>query len=141
MDSPLREIFRFCFDIITDPLSLPVNPLTEFIFLALISQLAYEWAYGFVGDLYHANIISGRSVGSFLHWLFRYICYVVVWAIINTAIYVYQFITEHWIILLAYLGSILMLIASIVVISHLVSQRRQRVFIQMNTSKDIANNI
>ena len=131
----MREIFRFCFDIITDPLSLPVNPLTEFIILAFISQLAYEWAFGFVGDLYHANIISGRSVGSFLHWLFRYISYVVVWAITNAAIYVYQFITEHWLILLACLGGIVMLIASLFVISHLVSQKRQKASLQINTSK------
>ena len=128
MDCPLREIFRFCFDIITDPLSLPVNPLTEFIILALISQLAYEWAFGFIGDLYHANIISGRSVGSFLHWFFRYISYVIVWAIVNTAIYVYQFITEHWVILLAVLCGILLLIACFLLIYHLLLRKREEVF-------------
>ena len=119
----MREIFRFCFDIITDPLSLPVNPLTEFIILALISQLAYEWAYGFVGDLYHTNIISGRSAGSFLHWFFRYISYVVVWAIVNTAINVYQFITEHMLILLACLGGISVLIVCLGVIFHLSTRK------------------
>lgn len=106
----MSEIFQFCFSILTDQLSLPLNPLIEFIFLALISQLAYKWTFSFIGELYHAGIISGRLAGSFLHWFFRLICFIAIWVITYFGIIIGRFIGKHWLYIIIGIGITLFLI-------------------------------
>ena len=65
----MRDIFRFCFEQITDPLTLPLNPFWEWIILTFLHEVVYRIAFDKVGVLYRAGIISGRLAGSFLHWL------------------------------------------------------------------------
>lgn len=40
----LTDIFRFIFDMATDPLSLPINPLYEWAILGVIGIFAYHAA-------------------------------------------------------------------------------------------------
>ena len=88
-------MFRFIFDLITEPLRLPLERYEEYIILALIGAVVFHIAYDKVGILYHSRIISGRISGSFLHWVFRALCFVIIWAIVYGVILVEKWIMEN----------------------------------------------
>lgn len=96
----MRELFSFCFELLTDPLSLPLDPITEFVILIVLNWLAYKVAFRTVGDMYDGGIISGGAVGSFFHWVLRLSIFVVVWATTNGVIFVGRFVAQHWLIIL-----------------------------------------
>lgn len=52
-------MFKFVFDLATEPLGLPVEWYYEWIILLVIGEIAYQIAYDKVGTLYHGDFISG----------------------------------------------------------------------------------
>ena len=74
-------MYKFLFELATDPLGLPIEWYYEYLILVVINWLAYKLAYSKVGDLYNGVFISGRGTGSFLHWLIRFVFFVVIWAV------------------------------------------------------------
>lgn len=64
-------MFKFIFDLITEPLGLPIEWYYEWIILLVIGEMAYRVAYNKVGVLYQSGSISGKSAGSFFHWIIR----------------------------------------------------------------------
>ena len=88
-------MFRFIFDLITEPLGLPLEWYEEWIILAIIEAAAFYIAYDKVGILYHTRIISGRISGSFMHWVIRTFCFVVIWAIAYGVILIEKWIMEN----------------------------------------------
>jgi len=102
----MSVIFKFMFERATDPLGLPINALYEYIILAVIGAVAYGIAYSKVGDMYHRGLISGRTEGSFFHWLIRLFLFVGLWLLAYGAIQGYYFITANWQIVLMVAGSV-----------------------------------
>ena len=88
-------MFKFIFDLVTEPLGLPIEWYYEWIILGIIEYIAYLIAYGEVGSLYHGGIISGRAVGSFFHWVIRSFYFVIMWAIAYSIIWVGKFVISH----------------------------------------------
>lgn len=74
-------MFRFIFDLATEPLGLPIDWYYEWIILGVIGYIAYLIAYDKVGSLYHGDFISGRAAGSFFsldysnYLFYRYVGY------------------------------------------------------------------
>lgn len=101
----MSAIFKFLFERATDPLGLPINALYEYIILAVIDAIAYGIAYSKVDDMYHGGLISGRTEGSFFHWLIRFILFVGLWLLTYGAIQGYFFVTANWQIILMIAGS------------------------------------
>ena len=102
----MNIILKFVFERITDPLGLPINPIYEYIILAVIGAVAYGLAYRKIGDMYHSGIIGGRTEGSFFHWLIRGFLFVGLWLLVYGAIQGYYFVTANWQIILMVAGSI-----------------------------------
>ena len=102
----MSAIFKFLFERATDPLGLPINAFYEYIILAVIGAVAYGIAYSKVGDMYHGSLISGRTEGSFFHWLIRLILFVGLWLLASGAIQGYYFVTANWQIILMIAGSV-----------------------------------
>lgn len=102
----MSAIFKFLFERATDPLGLPINAFYEYIVLAVIDAIAYGIAYSKVGDMYHGGLISGRTEGSFFHWVIRLILFVGLWLLTYGAIQGYYFVTANWQICLAIAGCI-----------------------------------
>ena len=102
----MSAIFKFMFERATDPLGLPINPIYEYVILAVIGLVAYGLAYRKVGDMYHGGLISGRTEGSFFHWLIRLILFVGLWLLTYGAIQGYYFMTANWQIVLMIAGSV-----------------------------------
>ena len=111
----MREIFSFIFDRLTDPLSLPIHPLWEYLILLIIGGIAYAVAYSIVGDMYSSGSISGGCLGCLFHWIIRLLLFVVIWAVTYGAIVVVQWITAHWVIVVSVLGA-LILVAGVVAV-------------------------
>lgn len=102
----MSAIFKFLFERATDPLGLPINAFYEYIILAVIGAVAYGIAYSKVGDMYHGSLISGRTEGSFFHWLIRLVLFVGLWLLAYGAIQGYYFVTANWQIILMIAGSV-----------------------------------
>ena len=102
----MSAIFKFLFERATDPLGLPINAFYEYIILAVIGAVAYGIAYSKVGEMYHGSLISGRTEGSFFHWLIRLILFVGLWLLAYGAIQGYYFVTANWQIILMIAGSV-----------------------------------
>ncbi len=88
-------MFKFIFDLATEPLGLPIEWYYEWIILAVIGYIAYLIAYEKVGSLYHGDFISGRAAGSFFHWIIRTIYFIVMWAITYGVIWIGKFVMSH----------------------------------------------
>ena len=67
----LKEIFSFVFDMLTDPLTLPVEPWKEWAILVVIGFIAYRIAFDMVGGMYALDLINSRFAGSLAHWTIR----------------------------------------------------------------------
>ena len=102
----MSAIFKFLFERATDPLGLPINAFYEYIILAVIGAVAYGIAYSKVGDMYHGSLISGRTEGSFCHWLIRLILCVGLLLLAYGDIQGYYFVTANWQIILMIAGSV-----------------------------------
>ena len=88
-------MFKFIYDLITDPLVLPIEWYYEWIILAVIGYIAYLIAYEKVGSMYRGDFISGRAAGSFCHWIIRTIYFIVMWAIAYGVIWTGKFVMAH----------------------------------------------
>ena len=93
----MSELLKFLFEQVTDPLTLPISPVAEWIALLIINGLVYRMAYGMVGDLYSFGCISGKTTGQLAHWILRMLCFLIVWVVVSAVIIVGKFIMEHWI--------------------------------------------
>ena len=92
----MSNIFKLFFEILTNPLGLPVSPIFEYVILALIGLIAYILAYRIVGDMYHRSMIYGRMEGSLFHWSIRFLLFFVMWLVLRAVIYCPVFVTENW---------------------------------------------
>ncbi len=88
-------MFKFIFDLATEPLGLPIEWYYEWIILLIIGEIAYHVAYDKVGDLFHSGSIYGRSAGSLFHWIIRTVVFVAIWAITYGVIWVGKFVMAH----------------------------------------------
>lgn len=102
----MSEILKFLYERATDPLGLSINPVYEYIILAVIDFIAYKMAYDKVGDMYHDGLIDGKAAGSFFHWLIRVLLFVAVWFVVYSIIQVFFFVTANWHIILMIVSSI-----------------------------------
>lgn len=102
----MKELFSFIFDQITDPLSLPINPLYEWVILGVIGVIAYVVAYNKVGDMYRSGMIHGGLLGSLSHWIIRLLIFIAIWFVTYWAIVIGQWIVANWIVVLSILASV-----------------------------------
>jgi hypothetical protein len=115
----VSELLKFLFEQVTDPLTLPIHPLLEWLVLWCINRLVYKCAYKIVGNLYSAGYLDGSEVGKLAHWFLRTICFFIVLGTVRTLIVIVQFILNHWIAVT--IGAVLVSMAVIigyVVIKH-----------------------
>ena len=87
-------MYKLFFELVTDPLGLPIEWYYEYFILWAINEIAFKVAFDEVGELYRGNI-SGKEAGSFFHWLIRTIVFVVIWAVTYGVIWVGKLIWKH----------------------------------------------
>ena len=119
----MREIVSFVFDKFTDPLTLPIEPLYEWIILGIIGLIAYAASFRIVGDMYDSGSINGSFLGSFFHWIIRLLIFVPIWFVVYLVIVIAQWIIAHWVLTLSILGALIVLTVATISIIHYSSSR------------------
>ena len=114
----MREIFSFIFDKFTDPLTLPIEPLYEWIVLGIIGIIAYVASFRVVGNMYHNGYISGRFLGSLFHWIIRLLIFVPVWFVVYWVIVIAQWITAHWVLAISILCGVMAMTVAILCVKN-----------------------
>ena len=120
-------MFKFIFDLLTDPLGLPIEWYWEYIVLLVIGAVAYAVAYRCVGDMYSGGMIYGSTSGSFFHWLIRLILFVILWAVTYGIIAVVKWLTDNWVLVLSILGGVVATVGIAAVIAIIVRKRKKKV--------------
>lgn len=120
-------MFKFIFDLLTDPLGLPIEWYWEYIVLLVIGAVAYAVAYRCVGDMYSGGMIDGSTSGSFFHWLIRLILFVILWAVTYGIIAVVKWLTDNWVLVLSILGGVVATVGIAAVIAIIVCKRKKKV--------------
>jgi hypothetical protein len=62
--------------------------------MAVVGFIAYIIAFLIVGRLYNADLIDGRGAGHVLHWIFRFLIFLIIYYAVATAIRIYYWIIE-----------------------------------------------
>ena len=120
-------MFKFMFEILTDPLGLPIEWYWEYLILAVIGAAAYAVAYRCVGDMYSGGMIDGRTSGSFFNWLIRLILFVALWAIIYGIIVAVKWLTDNWVLVLSILGGVVAVVGIVAIPAIIVRRRKEKV--------------
>lgn len=128
-------MFKFLFDLLTEPLGLPIEWYWEYLILAVVGAVAYGVAYRCVGDMYSGGMIKGRTGGSFFHWLIRFILFVVLWAITYGVIAVVKWLAENWILVLSILGGIIVVIGVAMAITIVLRKRKEKAKTEVTTDE------
>ena len=83
----MKAIFEF----LKLPLSLPINPVWDFIITLILGEIAFWIAYTVAGAV-------GRDGGSrrAVHWLVRIPLYFVLWIVVCGIICLVNFIKANW---------------------------------------------
>ena len=115
-------MFKFIFELATEPLGLSIEWYYEWIILLVIGEIAYHVAYDKVGALYHSGSISGRAAGSFIHWIIRTVVFVAVWAVTYGVIWIGKFVMAHKVQVTIGIGSI---VAVVIVVKLLAWVKEQ----------------
>lgn len=113
-------MLKFIFNLITEPLGLPIAWYWEWLIMLVIGAIAFALAYGIVGIMYDNGEISGRSAGSICHWAIRIICFLVLLAIAYGIIAFVKWLFDNWIIVVSVLGGLILIgtIFAMIIIVH-----------------------
>lgn len=120
-------MFKFIFDLLTDPLGLPIEWYWEYIILLVIGAVAYAVAYRCVGDMYSGGMIDGSTSGSFFHWLIRLILFVILWAVTYGIIAAVKWLTDNWVLVLSILGGVVAAVGIAAVVAIIVRKQKKKV--------------
>lgn len=81
----------FIFDILTDPLSLSLEPIYEYLVLSIIGIIAFKISYSLVGEIGFDN----SGINTVLHWTIRFAVFACLWAIVEFCIRVYLWVNLY----------------------------------------------
>jgi uncharacterized membrane protein len=88
----MKEILKPIFERLTEGYTLFDNTQYNYIAMAIIGFIAFAVAWNIVGSLYRNDIISGRTSGSIIHWIFRFITFFVLFSFVSIILRVIRFI-------------------------------------------------
>ncbi|MEE0883851.1 MAG: hypothetical protein U0L59_01335 [Faecalimonas sp.] len=88
-------MLKFVFELAIEPLGLPIEWYWEWLILSIIGYISYKVAFSKVGQMYHDKTITGRGIGSIIHWIIRLICFVIIWAITYGVIWLIKVIIRY----------------------------------------------
>lgn len=82
-------MYKFLFEILVNPLKLPINCIYEYLILLFVGEIAYILAFRAVGNLIGEGLIPDKNIASFVHWVIRFVIYLVVWFVLRSGIDLY----------------------------------------------------
>lgn len=82
-------MWKFIYELLVNPLGLPIEPFWEYIIILLVGEVAHEIAYWISP--------GGKTFGSIVYWISKFITFLLMWAILYILIIIVRFIIAHWI--------------------------------------------
>lgn len=82
-------MWKLIYELLVNPLGLPIEPIWEYIILLVVGEIAHELAYWISP--------GGKVFGPLMYWISKLLVFVAVWAILYGIIAAIQFIIAHWI--------------------------------------------
>ena len=111
------------FDLIVEPLGLPINGFYEYLIMAIVDIVAWRLAFANTGVMIRTRRISRRQ-GSDVHWTLRFTYYVVMWAILRAVIWIYGFVIANKGVSIFAAGCIVALITTIMIFKNIEDNKR-----------------
>ena len=81
-------MLKLFYTLLTNPLSLPIEPLWEYVILLIVGEIVHEIAW---------SVSPGGTFGSLIYWVTKLIAFVAIWAVLYAIIATVQFVIAHWI--------------------------------------------
>lgn len=106
-------MFKLIFELLTDPLGLPINALWEYLILLIIGAISFSVGW---------EVSPGGRLGSVIHWVVRLVVFVALWGITYGVIAAFQWVIANWAVCIAVLAGIIALITALVLIKKRKSQ-------------------
>lgn len=119
-------MYKLLFDLLVEPLGLPIDFIYEYLIMAVIDIAAYKLAFEKTGQLFSSGWIV-RGEGKSTHWLLRIIFFVGMWALMCAVIWTYGFVIENIGISIFAFGCIVAIIATIKIFNYLDLKKRNNV--------------
>ena len=104
------------FDILIDPLGLPLNCLLEYLILGIIGEIAFKATRSYIGKLYRRKIIHGKASGKVAHWGLRFLIYVSLWAAVRFLIFVVEWVKTNLLAAIIIFAAITVIVVATVII-------------------------
>ena len=99
-------MFKLIFEILTDPLGLPIEWYWEYLILTVIGAVAYAVAYRCVGDMYSDGIIA-----------------------------VVKWLTDNWVLVLCIMGGVVAVVGIAAVIAIIIRKRKNKAGLEVSTDE------
>lgn len=100
-------MYKLFFEILKQPLGLPISPIYEYILLLVIGEIAFQIAW---------KLSPGGHFGSEIHWLVRVPTFLALWFVLYAAILIVKLVIAHWIFVLSVMGGITVLALGVVIL-------------------------
>lgn len=92
---------------LTDPLTLPISPLWEYLILLILGVIAFKIGW---------YISPGGALGSVTHWIVRFFALIALWAITYWTIVAVQWILINRLLVVAFLLALTAVISAILIV-------------------------
>ena len=109
-------MFKLIFELLTDPLGLPINALWEYLILLIIGAISFSVGW---------EVSPGGRFGSVIHWCVRLIVFFVLWVITYGAISAFQWVSAHWVACAAALLGIFAVIITAILVKKRLYQKQK----------------
>jgi len=110
----LKTILKPIFDLLTGEYALFDNVIYNYIAMAIVGFVAFVIAFSVVGKLYRSGVISSRGAGSIIHWVLRFIAFIVVFYLFSLILWLIKIVQTipwwAWIIIAALIVVLITLI-------------------------------
>lgn len=107
-------MYKLLFELLTDPLGLPINDLWEYLILLVIGAISFSVGW---------EVSPGGRFGSVIHWCVRLIAFFALWVITYGAISAFQWFVAHWVACTTVLLGILAVIIAVILIRKRLSEK------------------
>lgn len=67
-------MWKFIYELLVNPLGLPISPFWEYVIILLVGEVAHEIAYWISP--------GGKTFGSIVYWISKFITFLLMWAIL-----------------------------------------------------------
>jgi hypothetical protein len=100
----------------TDPLGLPISFSWEYIVLGVIGIIAYNIAW---------KVSPGGLFGGEIHWIVRFLAFLVLWAVTYGLIVCVQWVIANWLLTLAIvIGTLGIVLATVLTVKAVQRSRK-----------------